>query len=279
MKRILFIILLCITSISCQDVIDVPLETAPKKLVIDARILWLKDDTDLENASGKNQTIRLSTTTDYYSQTIPGAKGANVTVTNSKNEVFNFIETATDGNYDCDKFKPEINEKYKLKVVYENQIYEAEETLIATPKVTKVTQTLEPFFNNDIFEIKFFFQDPPNENNYYLSAVSDPNQKLPFFQTLDDQFTQGNETFSIYREDKLKKGDQLVFGLEGISSRNINYLDKLLTIAGGQGGGGGPFSTPPAIVRGNIVNVTNKDNYALGYFSLGQLSVKVYTVE
>ncbi len=270
---------MCITAISCQDVIDVPLETAPKKLVIDARILWLKDNPDAEIASGKNQIIKLTTTTDYYNQTIPGAKGAKVTVTNSKNEVFNFIETASGSDYECVNFKPEINEKYKLKVVYENQIYEAEETLLGTPKVTKVTQTLEPFFNNDIVEIKFFFQDPPNENNYYLSVVSDPNQKLPFFQTLDDQFTQGNETFSIYRDDKLKKGDQLFFGLEGISSRNINYLDKLLAIAGGGGGGGGPFSTPPAIVRGNIVNISNKDNFALGYFSLGQLSAKIYTVE
>ena len=52
---------------------------------------------------------------------------------------------------------------------------------------------------------------------------------------------------------------------------------KLLNIAGSQGGN--PFVAPPATLKGNIVNLTNPDNYPLGYFCLGEIDTKTYTVQ
>jgi hypothetical protein len=63
----------------------------------------------------------------------------------------------------------------------------------------------------------------------------------------------------------------------GISKTYYNYLSILIKISGGDSGG--PFQSPPATVRGNIINTTNKDNYALGYFSLGEIDSKTYTVQ
>ena len=37
------------------------------------------------------------------------------------------------------------------------------------------------------------------------------------------------------------------------------------------GGDQGPFQTPAATVKGNIINTTNADNFALGYFAIGQV--------
>ena len=54
-------------------------------------------------------------------------------------------------------------------------------------------------------------------------------------------------------------------------------MNKLLNIAGG--GGGNPFATPPATLRGNIVNQTNEANFPLGYFSLGEVDTAIYTVQ
>jgi hypothetical protein len=54
-------------------------------------------------------------------------------------------------------------------------------------------------------------------------------------------------------------------------------MSILLSIAGNNGGG--PFQSPPATVRGNIINTTNPSNYALGYFSLSEMDTKNYTIE
>jgi hypothetical protein len=44
-------------------------------------------------------------------------------------------------------------------------------------------------------------------------------------------------------------------------------------------GSSGPFQTTPAAVRGNIVNQTNIDNYALGYFSLSEIDYRDYVIK
>jgi hypothetical protein len=54
-------------------------------------------------------------------------------------------------------------------------------------------------------------------------------------------------------------------------------MNVLLGIAGTNGGS--PFQTPPATVRGNIVNQTNFNNFALGFFRLSETDTMSYTVE
>ena len=43
-------------------------------------------------------------------------------------------------------------------------------------------------------------------------------------------------------------------------------------------GAGGPFSTTPATVRGNIVNKSDEDNYPFGFFRLSETDTVEYTV-
>jgi hypothetical protein len=54
-------------------------------------------------------------------------------------------------------------------------------------------------------------------------------------------------------------------------------MNILLDVAGSNGGS--PFATPPATVRGNIINQTNNDNFALGYFQLSEMDTKNYVVQ
>ena len=91
--KVFFTLLIFFLITSCEKVIDVDLKTAEPKLVIDASINWQK------NTTGNLQKIKLSTTTSYYSNTFPVFSGAEVTVTNSANNVFKFIENAGTGVY------------------------------------------------------------------------------------------------------------------------------------------------------------------------------------
>ena len=94
---------------------------------------------------------------------------------------------------------------------------------------------------------------------------------------MKDEFFQGNSFFDFYTNKKLKPNDTVDITSYGISQRYFEYMNKLITVAGSQGGS--PFSTPPATVRGNIVNQTNADNFALGYFNVSETDHRLYTVQ
>lgn len=271
MKNIFY--LLCLfTLVSCEDVIDLDLPTAQSKLVIDASIKWQKGTT------GNEQTIKLSTTTGFYDSVIPTVSGATVFVTNSSNTVFTFTESPTNaGEYVCIDFVPTINENYTLTVQLNGETYTATEKLFATPTIENIEQTTVQGFGGDEIQVKFFYQDNGLEDNNYLIGFKYSEVAFPEFGALKDEFFQGNQMFGFYTNPDLKSGDELFMRLQGISLRYFTYMDKIISIAGSTGGS--PFSTPPATVRGNIVNQTNSKNYPLGYFNLSEIDTRNYVVE
>ena len=94
---------------------------------------------------------------------------------------------------------------------------------------------------------------------------------------IDDDFFQNEQlTFSYFYED-VDPGDLLTITLFGIDSRFADFAEQALTQSGENGGG--PFQTPPANVRGNIVNTTNIDNFPFGYFALSEFDVRILTVQ
>jgi hypothetical protein len=277
MKNIKLYIALILTSfsiLSCEDVVDVDLDTANPKLVIDASLKWQKGET------GNVQTIKLSTTTDFYSTTIPPATGATVSVINLSSDIaiiYNFIETAP-GTYVCTNFNPIINNEYQLIVVYAGEIYKATSKLMPTPVIEFDEQTMIPGFGGDeMVQVKFYFVDNGNEDNFYLVGAKNSNIAYPEYGVINDEFFQGNMMFGVYIDDELKAGDVIDYSLQGITEKYSNYMNKLLSIAGSDGGS--PFATPPATLRGNIVNQNNADNFPLGYFHLSEIDTGSYTIE
>jgi hypothetical protein len=265
----LFILAFCFQN--CQDVVDVPLNTDNPKFVIEASIRWIK------GTAGNTQTIKITKTGDFYKNTVPPVNGAVVKVTNSTNVVFDFIEQGNTGNYVCTNFIPVINEVYTLVVQAEGQTFKGTETLIASPAITNTTQQNDVGFDNKTKEFKFFFQDNPNERNFYLEYYNFPYIAIPEFGVIDDEFTNGNQMFILLFNKKLNANDVFKVSLEGISERYAKYTEILVGIAGGQTNG--PFATSSATIRGNIVNQTNEKHYPFGYFRLSEVTERVYTVQ
>jgi len=274
MKYIIHLLLLCFVSffISCEEVVEVDLNTAPPKLVVDASINWVK------GTDGSQQTIKLTTTTGYYSTTIPVVSGAAVFVTNSEGTVFDFIETLGTGEYVCTNFIPEIGETYTLTVINGGQTYTATETLYAVPDIAYTEQDNEGGFLGENVEVRFFFQDEVNVENFYMVRFDAGVLPYPDYDVFDDRFNANNEMFGIFSDEDLAAGQLLNIKLFGVSEQYYNYMAILINLAEG-GSGGGPFSTPPVTVRGNVVNQTNEADYALGYFRLSEVDTLDYTVE
>jgi hypothetical protein len=255
----------------CEDVIEVDLNTATPQLVIDATIDWVK------NTAGNNQTIKLSTTTGYYSAEFPTVSGATVKITNTSNTIFNFIENPSTGEYNCTNFVPLIGETYTLTIILNGQTYTAVETLISVPNMEDtIDQNDKGGFGGDEVEITYYFQDNGTQDNYYLHSFQNPRVVFPEFQAENDKNNQGNRTPVFYGNKDLKPRDVVNIKFYGISKRYFDYFKKLSLASGN---GGSPFQTTPAGVRGNIVNQTNAKNFAYGYFRLSEVDTRDYTIQ
>ena len=268
--KIYFLIAISILVTSCEKVIEVDLNTAPPKLVFDAAIKWQK------GTLGNEQNIKLTTTTSYYNDQVPTASGATVYITDAANTRFNFIETASTGNYVCTNFNPVLNGNYVLTVIYNGETYNATETLKPVPTIEYITQRNDGGFTGQDIEVKTFFTDNAATNDYYLFTYKPSFAAIPVYALEEDRFFQGNQIFGLYRSDKLETGQNIGITLSGISKQYFNYLKILVSIAGNTNGS--PFQSPSATVRGNVINTTTEANYPLGYFSLSEIDYRNYTI-
>jgi hypothetical protein len=267
-----FLLILAITFLSsCTQVVDIPLETANPKLVVEANINWAK------GTAGNVQKIKLTKTTNFYSNTVPNVSGAIVKVTNSANVVFNFTEIPNTGEYVCNNFIPVLNATFKMTISSEGKNYTATEVLKPVATIQGFDQDSNGGISSNQIRVKTLYNDPPSTADYYLYKYKYPNELKPDFYVSDDQFYNGNPFFSVSFNDKLKQGDIIEVTHFGISQQYYNYLNILLTLTGNQGGG--PFQAPPVSVRGNITNTADQNDFPFGYFSLSETDPRTYTVQ
>lgn len=265
----IFVLLAIVLFSGCEDVIDVNLDTAEPRLVIEAFISWQK------GTSGNEQKIKLSTTTGFYNAAIPTVSGADIQIVSGQGATYNFTETPGTGEYLCDNFVPVIGESYTLTVIHAGQTYTATETLKPVPVIDRVEQKNDGGFTADEIEIKVFATDDGATDDFYLLKYTPPFTAIPVFSANSDEYFQGNQISDIYSSEDFKPGQNVGIYLYGISELHYNYMSILLEIASG----GGPFSTQPVNVRGNIVNTTNFDNYALGFFNLSEYDYVNYQIQ
>lgn len=252
---------------SCEEVIEVDLQESEPRLVVESSIIWEK------GTLGNNQFISLSKTTSFYDTEITPAQGAIINIKTANEETFDFIEISP-GIYRNETFKPELNKTYTLFINYENEIYTASEKMIPVVDLESVEQGIRSGISEDEIELKAYYTDPVETKNYYLFKFKFDQESL---QIYDDEFTNGNRTFAYFSDEDLQTGDQVNFTIQGISKRFYEFLFILSAQAGENNGG--PFQTQPTTVRGNIVNNSNNENFAFGYFRLSQSNTLTYQIE
>ena len=251
---------------SCEDVIDVDLNDAAPRLVIEANINTRIETGDVYGS------VKLTTTAPFFNDNIPTVENAIVEIIDENGTVFRLNHTSA-GMYFGD-FSTQENTDYRLQVFYNDEIYTASTSHIPTAPLEYVEQRDDGGFMGDQIELKVYFEDPPNEENFYFyTASSERGIRRDVFK---DEFFDGNLMFGSYVADDLAASDWVQFNLYGITEEYYNYMYILLQQTGG---GGGPFETQPATVRGNIINETNPENYPLGYFRISEVSILNYQVQ
>ncbi|MEL1255250.1 DUF4249 domain-containing protein [Flavobacterium sp. DGU38] len=255
--------------ISCEDVVTLDLETDEAKIVIDAEIIWKK------GTNGSEQTIKISKMAPYYSATTPKVSGAQVRVENNNGDVFTFSETQP-GFYTCTNFVPVLNMEYKLLVEAEGQSFTATEKLTSATPINKIEQNLVPDFGGgeDVIELTFYYTDPADQTNFYLTDYKSSFLVFPEYELTDDELFNGNEMNTRFSHEDMKPGNTVNITHRGISKNFYNYMKLVLEASGSN-----PFAVPPGNIRGNIVNTKDANNFALGYFRLCEADAVSYVVK
>ncbi len=271
MKSKWLVIVILTSFFSCEDVIEVDLNESEPRLVIEASIDWLK------NTSGSEQEIKLTLSAPFFDDGVPPANDATVSITDSNNTVFNFIEEASSGIYRNSVFIPVMNESYNLNIVYNGEVYTATETLKSVVPIDFIEQNNEGGFSGEDIELKAYYTDPEDEENYYFFEFLSDLTPIPSLEVYEDRFTNGNQIFGFYSDEDLEAGNIVKIRIHGISESFYEFM--FLLLQQGSQDSGGPFETQPASVRGNCINETNAGNFPFGYFRLSEVDEVLYTIE
>lgn len=264
----LFSLLFVLLVSSCSNIVELDLENGDPKIVIDAQILWEK------GTDGSQQTIKITRMAPYYSPTTPKVSGAQVRVENSNGTIFKFNETEP-GLYVCTDFVPVIDMEYKLYVQVDGQTLTATEKLVAVPTIDKIEQELQPDITGpDFIVVSFYYKDPADQVNYYLTDYKVDYQAYPEYVLTNDEFVNGNVINEKFGGTDLKPGKVMDITHRGISKNFYNYMNLLLEASSSN-----PFGAVPGNIRGNIINTTDTNNFALGYFRLCEANHILYTVK
>ncbi|MCR4033847.1 MULTISPECIES: DUF4249 family protein [Flavobacterium] len=253
---------------SCEEVVQLDLNTGEAKIVIDAEIQWKK------GTNGNSQIIKISKMAPYYNGTTPKVSGAEVRVENSNGDVFTFNESEP-GSYISTNFIPVIDMEYTLYVKVEEQSFTAVEKLTSVTSINRVEQTLMPDITGpDLIVLTYYFNDPVDQENYYLMDYTGDFLRYPEFTLTDDESTNGNIMSTSFADGDMKPGKKVVIVHRGISKQFYNYMSLILRASEGNSS-----STPPSNIRGNIINSNDPKKFALGYFRLCESDSVFYEVK
>ncbi len=266
--NVLALVALTVLSSCFEDVVEVDLPASEPRVVVDAAIDWVK------GTEGKEQVVYLNYTTPYFEQTESPIAGAEVAIRKG-DKTFLFAED-TPGVYRCQNFEPELGASYQLKVKMNEATYIAEEIMTSVASIDSIVQAVRTSFGEEELEVKVFLTDPEGVENFYLYDFVDPRKATKRLFVFDDRFTDGNAMHLSYFSDELISGDSLRIKQIGASTQYYDYMSKLSSATGG---GFGPFGTIAAEIKGNVLNQTNPDKPALGYFRLSEVDSDTYVIQ
>ena len=268
----LLLFALTISLFSCEDVIEVEVQNTTPRLVIDAQFNMYTKEQQLRLEGG----VRLSFSANYFDLNVPIIKDALVTITHLNSGLeYPLLFDESIGMFVPDKidFLTDFNSKYELSVLHQGQAYTGSTVFVPVPPILKAVQGTKTLFSGDETEIILSFQDFSEREDFYLY---DFGQEI--YRPIEDRFFQGEEfVFShFYSSGEVKVGDIITIKAHGVEEQYYNYFNLILTLTDSNGG---PFQSLPASSRGNILNVTQPDNYPLGYFLISESDQKQLLIE
>ena len=248
---VLFIAISLIFS-SCEEVIDLKLDTTQPRLVIQGNIY----DQPGPYFITLSQTIEFDDISNY-----PPVSNAFIVISDNHGSVDTLTEKSP-GTYVTSTLKGTPGYEYSLKVVTENGMYEAFSIMPNAVNIDSI-YTEENRFGGEL-QTAIKFKDPANIKNYYhVKQVTNNKAKSGFYTVSDELFdgldinfsiaTRGDGPGTSQDEDELLPGDSITVWLECVDEGVYDYFRTA--------GGDMSQSASPTNPLSNI------SNGAFGYFN------------
>ena len=269
MKKSLYILFLIFLSFGCQDAIEVQVPVDNPRLVIDALIR-------IEDIENPTTTVRIkATVTSSFFDEVSPAELNNISITNTVlgSQLVLDEEAPGSGIYRRDISTDLLTfGELLLSINFENQEYEARTAFVPSVPIDSLAQGTSTLFTGDETEVLISFTDAPDRVDFYLFDFD-----FDEYLVSEDTFYPGQPfQFSYFYDPGPEPGTELEIGILGVDEPFYNYMTQLIVQSGGDQG---PFQTPAATVKGNIVNMTNPDNFALGYFAVSETFTSTLVIE
>ena len=275
MKKSIYILLLALSFCSCEDVIDLETPTGEPQLNIDAHFRVYTQESPVRTEG----FIKITESVNFFDDNIPSISNAEVSLTErGTTNTYSFTEiNENSGVYVTNdlSFINNFDATFDLNISIDGETYTSSAQLISSTPIVDIKQGDLEIFGEEDIEIIVSFLDPADTENFYLFDF-----EFNLYVPVRDQFFNGNtfEFSYLYTDDDssdLKPGDQISISCEGIDQQFYNYIELLLE----QVQDGGPFSSPPATPRGNIINPEDSKQNPLGYFRISEVYTKDFTIE
>jgi hypothetical protein len=296
MKKQLLNLLMILSFLSCEDVIEVDTPTGEQRLIVDA---LLRVDIDEPYIPIE---IKVSLTSGFFNETTPTSVESMVIIL-ERIENGNPVSTGVsnlaekepgtgiyvpDPNFSSDQrigiAAADEDIRFTLLIEHQGRRYASQTRYVPATPIDNLAQGTETLFDDDETEIIVTFTDEPDRDNFYVFDFH-----FGDYLVTEDEFYKGQQfEFSYFYDRTFEPGTELEISILGADQGFYNYMDQLIE----QGGEPqGPFQTPVATVRGNVFDITDLDNidvldnvdqpdiFPLGYFAIVQEYRKTITIE
>ncbi len=297
MKRYFLISLLTLFLAACEEVVDIDTPSEPPRLIVEGLI---RVDTTEQYIPVEVKFLL----TDNFFGTSPATQVQSAQILIEEYDEFGTVISSStsslaerepgsgiyvpDPNFSSDqRIATSILKKdivFTLFVRYDDQLFLAPTRYAPAVPIDTLIQGDGVLFEGDETEVIVTFTDDPDRNDYYLFDFD-----FDEFLVTEDEFYQGQQfSFSYFYDNTLEDGQVINISILGATEQFYNYMNQLIIQAGDFQG---PFQTPVATVRGNVINATDidnidtfdnvgdPDNFALGYFAISQFFTKSITIE
>ncbi len=268
MKNILFalatIVALALLN-SCTKVIDINLNEADSKIVIEAELL-----------SGTHDfTVKITKTGDFFNPSQPVTIADATVFLKAGTDTSLNLTSEGNGIYSLKNFTATENTAYFLSVTVEGKTYEASDFLPKNVPIDSLSASVadsNPFNSTgaDSFQIVVNYQDPLADLNFYRikSTVNGiPRTEGTKLLVIEDRYSAGAYfTLPIFT-DSYKQNDDVAVELVSMSHAMFDYFTTLALLVDGSSS---PAPTNPT---------TNWSGGALGYFGAFSVSKRSILVQ
>lgn len=258
MNRLILILVVSAALVSCKKVIQLELNDAEKKIVVEA---ILKDN------PGNNKILLSYTSAVYTDQNFDKISGADVRVTDKDGNEYIFSEDPyIPGYYHNPTFTVLPDNDYSLRVDIDGEIITSTCHSFAKPTIDSVIWYPSPFAPataDTAYMVDYYSVDNVNEVNHYrLRIWINGEEQTEYYYIGNDDFINGISYNAPFFGADAHKGDTVLIEINALDKAHYTYL---YTLSSNESN-----STAPANPTSNLTG------NAIGYFTA--LSTDTMTV-